>query len=420
MPNFIAREMSGMTSTICPWLTIVGIGEDGLAGLSETARQAIEEARLLFGGTRHLALVPERPGQERHPWPSPFELAYEQLLARRGQPVCVLASGDPMFFGIGATLAQRLPPDELRILPAPSSISLAAVRLGWALQDVTVIPAHGRPPARVNLHLAPGARLLVLSADGSTPGQLAAQLTARGYGPSRVTVLERLGGAFERRLESTAAEWDAGVEDCAALNLIAVECRADPDVLPLSRRVGLPDAAYEHDGQLTKRDVRAVTLARLAPRPGELLWDVGAGCGSIGIEWMRAEERCRAIAIESDAGRRTLIERNRDALGVPDLRLVAGRAPEALEGLEPPDALFIGGGLTVAGVAERCWSALKPGGRLVANAVTIQSEAFLVDLRARIGGELTRISVAHASPLGRFDGWRTAMPVTLLTAVKPR
>lgn len=408
-------------STTSPWLTIVGIGEDGWAGLSETARQAIDEARLLFGGARHLALVPERPGQERRPWPSPFELAHEQLLARRGQPVCVLASGDPMFFGIGATLAQRLPPEELCILPAPSSVSLAALRLGWALQDVTVIPAHGRPLARVNLHLAPGARLLVLSADGSTPHQLATQLTARGYGPSRMTVLERLGGALERRLEGTAVEWsqNAGTEGCAALNLIAVECRADPDALPLSRRVGLPDAAYEHDGQLTKRDVRAATLARLAPMPGELLWDVGAGCGSIGIEWMRADERCRAIAIESDAGRRALIERNRDALGTPDLVLVAGRAPEALEGLEPPDAIFIGGGLTVTGVAERCWSALKPGGRMVANAVTIQSEAFLVELRERIGGELTRISVAHAAPLGRFDGWRTAMPVTLLTAVKP-
>ncbi|MGQ9658573.1 MAG: precorrin-6y C5,15-methyltransferase (decarboxylating) subunit CbiE [Thermochromatium sp.] len=410
------------SSTTSPWLTIVGIGEDGWAGLSETARQAIEAAPLLFGGARHLALVPERPGQERHHWPHPFELAYERLLAQRGRPVCVLASGDPMFFGIGATLAQRLPPEELRILPAPSSISLAAARLGWALQDVRVIPAHGRPLARVNLHLAPGARLLVLSADGSTPGQLAAQLTARGYGPSRMTVLERLGGAGERRLEGTAAEWsqDAGAEDYAALNLIAIECWADPNALPLSRRAGLPDAAYEHDGQLTKRDVRAATLARLAPRPGELLWDVGAGCGSIAIEWLRADERCRAIAIEPDAERRALIERNRDALGVPDLVLVAGRAPEALEGLETPDAIFIGGGLTVTGVVERCWSALKPGGRLVANAVTLQSEARLIELYQRFGGELTRISVAQASPLGRFDGWRSAMPITLLTAVKPR
>lgn len=409
-------------SVTSPWLTIVGLGEDGLAGLNEMARRAINDARLLFGGARHLALVPERPGQQRHCWPTPFALACEQLLAQRGQPVCVLASGDPMFYGMGATLAQHLSPEEMRILPAPSSVSLAAARLGWALQDVQVVAAHGRPLARVNLHLTHGARLLVLSADGSTPNQLAAQLTARGYGQSRMTVLERLGGIHEHRLDGTAANWHQGdgAVDCAALNLIAVECLADPDALPLSRRAGLPDAAYVHDGQLTKRDVRAVTLARLAPSPGELLWDVGAGCGSIGIEWMRADERCRAIAIESDASRRAFIECNRDALGVPDLALVAGQAPEALDGLETPDAIFIGGGLTVAGVVERCWSALKPGGRLVANAVTLQSEALLVELRERFAGELTRITVAHAAPLGRFDGWRAAMPVTLLTAIKPR
>lgn len=398
------------------WLTVIGIGEDGYAGLSAAARQALDTARVLFGGARHLALIPERPDQERHAWPSPFELAYTQLLARRGQPVCVLASGDPMLFGIGATLAQRLPPAELRILPAPASVSLAAARLGWALQEVEIIPAHGRPLARVNLHLAPNARLLVLAADASTPRQLAAQLTARGYGPSQLTVLERLGGAHERRLDGTAATWTH--PDGAALNLIAVDCRAASDLLPLSRRAGLPDAAYDHDGQLTKRDVRAVTLAHLAPQPGDLLWDVGAGCGSIGIEWLRTDTRCRAIAIEADAGRRARIARNRDALGVPDLVIIAGHAPEALADLEPPDAIFIGGGLTVAGVADRCWAALKPGGRLVANAVTLQSEAALVALRAQIGGDLTRISVAQAAPLGRFDGWRTAMPVTLLTAHK--
>ena len=400
-----------------PWLTIVGIGEEGLAGLGESARTAIAEAPVLFGGERHLTLVPERPGQRRIPWPSPFAAAYDRLLAERGNPVCVLASGDPMLYGIGARLAERIPADEMRILPAPSSVALAAARMGWALERVRVVPAHGRPLERVNLHLADGVRLLLLSADGRTPARLAELLTGRGFGQSRLAVLERLGGPAERRIEGLAADWPDS--DCAALNLVAVECRADADCRAWSRRTSLPDDAFEHDGQLTKRDIRAATLARLAPRPGELLWDVGAGCGSIGIEWMRSDEGCRAIAIESDAGRRERIATNRDWLGVPDLVLVAGRAPDALEGLEPPDAVFIGGGLTVAGVADRCWSALKPGGRLVANAVTVQSEAFLVDLRERIGGELTRISVAHAAPLGRFDGWRTAMPVTLLTAVKP-
>lgn len=398
------------------WLSIVGIGEDGLAGLGEEARRVLDEARVLFGGERHLGLIPERADQQRLPWPSPFSAAYARVLAHRGHPVCVLASGDPMLFGIGGRLAEHLPPEEMRVLPAPSSVSLAAARMGWAVQDVRLVPAHGRPLERVHLYLAPGARLLVLSADGRTPGQLAALLTARGFGDSRLTLFERLGGPAERRLEGHAARWPQ--EPCAALNLIAVDCRAGPEARPLSRRCGLPDDAYAHDGQLTKRDLRAATLARLAPLPGELLWDVGAGCGSIGIEWMRADGGCRAIAIEPDAARRALIEHNRAALGVPDLVLIAGRAPGALEGLEPPDAVFIGGGLTTEGVAEGCWAALKPGGRLVANAVTLQSEAYLVDLRGRIGGELTRISVAHAAPLGRFDGWRAAMPVTLLVAVK--
>lgn len=399
------------------WLTIVGIGEDGLDALGRPARDAIVEAHVLFGGARHLAMVPERIGQARHAWPSPFKAAYEQLLAHRGSPVCVLASGDPMLFGIGGSLAKRLPAAEMRILPAPSSVSLAAARLGWPLQDLRVIPSHGRPLERVSLHLAPGARLLVLSADGDTPQQLAELLVTRGYGDSELTLFERLGGAAEHRQRATARTWTA--RDCAALNLVAIDCRPSPGTRPLSRRGALPDDAFEHDGQLTKRDLRAATLARLAPLPGELLWDVGAGSGSIGIEWMRADDGCRAIAIETNAERRAFIERNRATLGVPDLKLIAGPAPAALQGLEQPDAIFIGGGLTIEGVPEHCWQALKPGGRMVANAVTLQTEALLVALRARIGGELTRLSVAHARPLGRFDGWSTAMPVTILTAIKP-
>lgn len=400
-----------------PWLSIVGIGEDGLTGLGQHARRLLAQAEVLFGGERHLALVPEIEGQERIPWPTPFAAAYDRLLAYRGRPVCVLASGDPMVYGIGGSLGARVPAQEMRILPAPSSVSLAAARMGWALQEVRVVPAHGRPLERVNLHLAPGARLIVLSADGQTPARLAEQLTARGYGETLLTVFERLGGEGEIRREGRAEDWPHA--DCGQLNLVACECRPAQGCRPLSRRAALPDEAYCHDGQLTKRDVRAVTLAHLAPMPGELLWDVGAGCGSIGIEWMRADSRCRAIAIESDPFRQGLIQRNRIALGVPDLVLVAGRAPEALERLETPNAIFIGGGLTVSGVAERCWEALEPGGRLVANAVTLQSESFLMALRERIGGELTRIAVAHAEPLGRFDAWRAAIPVTILTAVKP-
>ncbi len=396
------------------WLTVVGIGEDGLDGLGAAARVAVAGASVLIGGRRHLDMVSSVTGQERLLWPSPFSAA--PVMARRGMPVCVLASGDPMFWGVGATLARLLPEGEMLVLPAPSAASLAAARLGWALHDVIVLSATGRPLELVHRHLYPGARLLVLAGGGADPARLARLLVGRGFGASRLVVLEHMGGGRERRLEALAADWPH--PHCADLLVLAVECRGDAGSRAWSGLAGLPDAAYRHDGQLTKRDVRAVTLAHLAPCPGEVLWDVGAGSGSIGIEWMRSHASCRAIAIESDPGRQALIAENRDALGVPGLHLVAGRAPDALAGLETPDAVFIGGGLTVAGVMETCWQALRPGGRLVANAVTLQGEALLTAWQVRTGGALTRLAVAQAGPLGRFEVWRTSMPVTILTAVQ--
>ncbi|MSO54493.1 MAG: precorrin-6y C5,15-methyltransferase (decarboxylating) subunit CbiE [Rhodospirillales bacterium] len=398
------------------WLTIVGIGEDGLPGLGKKARAAVLQARTLVGGKRHLALVPDR-GEERIAWPTPFDGAYDMLLARRGTPVCVLASGDPMWFGIGATLSRKIAAEEIAVYPAPSSFALAAARLGWPLQDVATLTVHGRPIEALHPHIHPSARLLILSDSCRTPGEVARLLRERGFGDSRLTVLEHLGGPKERRVDQTARDWKEAVG--ADLNIIAVECRADAEVSRLSTLAGLPDTAYVHDGQITKRDIRATTLAHLAPSPGELLWDVGAGCGSIGIEWMRAHPTCRTFAIEADAARCEFIDQNRCRLGVPDLRILHGRAPELLSGLATPDAVFIGGGLSEPHVIERCWEALRPGGRLVANAVTLQSEAILTEWRQRTGGELTRLSVAHAGALGRFDGWRTAMPVTLLSATKP-
>ncbi|WP_407292637.1 precorrin-6y C5,15-methyltransferase (decarboxylating) subunit CbiE [Stutzerimonas zhaodongensis] len=399
-----------------PWLTVVGIGEDGWAGLGEAARQALGEASRIIGSERQLALLLDQLQSRGEAWPSPFSL--QPVMSRRGTPLCVLASGDPMFYGIGATLARQLNPEEMRVFSAPSSVSLAAARLGWPLQEVEVVSLVARPLAALNSRIFRGTRLLILSNDGTSPAQVAQLLTSRGFGASRLTALEHLGGERERRVDSLAAEWSFGA--IADLNLLAVECIADSDVACVPLTPGLADHFYRHDGQLTKRDVRAVTLARLAPMPGELLWDVGAGCGSIGIEWMRAHPSCRAIAVEADAGRQALIEHNRDALGVPALKLVAGRAPEALAGLPAPDAIFIGGGVTVAGVMEQCWASLKPGGRLLANAVTLQSEAMLMSWRERIGGELTRLSVAHAQPLGGFDTWRGALPITLLQVEKPR
>ncbi|VVO88659.1 precorrin-6y C5,15-methyltransferase (decarboxylating) subunit CbiE [Pseudomonas fluorescens] len=398
-----------------PWLTVVGIGEDGFKGLGRNARHALLRASRIIGGQRQLDLLPTCIRGERQLWPSPFSL--EPLLALRGEPVCVLASGDPMFFGVGASLTRYVPADEMQILPVPSSCSLAAARMGWPLHEVVTLSVVARPLAALNAQLFSGVRLLVLSNDGQSPAAIAALLRERGFGPSRLSVLEHLGGAAERRIDGVASDWnDPTVAD---LNLTAIECIAEPNTPRLSRLAGLPDSAFKHDGQLTKRDVRAITLARLAPIPGELLWDVGAGSGSIGIEWMRAHPSCRALAIEADGGRQLLIEHNRDALGVPGLQLIRGNAPQALTGLERPDAIFIGGGVTREGVLDTCWAQLKPGGRLIANAVTLQSEMTLMAWREQHGGELTRIHIAQAQPLGEFDTWRQALPITLLDVTKP-
>lgn len=398
-----------------PWLTVVGIGEDGFKGLGRNARHALLRATRIIGAQRQLDLLPQCIGGERQLWPSPFSL--EPVLSRRGEPVCVLASGDPMFYGVGASLARQVAAEQLSILPAPSSVSLAAARLGWPLQEVVTLSVVARPVVALNAHLASGVRLLVLSNDGSSPALIAALLVERGFGSSRISVFEHLGGPAERRIDGHAHAWEHIT--AADLNLVAVDCLADANAPRLSRLAGLPDSAFKHDGQLTKRDVRAMTLARLAPMPGELLWDVGAGSGSIGIEWMRTHPSCRAVAIEADAGRQGLIEHNRDALGVPGLQLIRGKAPEALSGLETPDAIFIGGGVTRDGVLDTCWQHLRPGGRLVANAVTLQSEMTLMNWRAEHGGELTRIHVAQAQPLGEFDTWRQALPITLLEVIKP-
>ncbi len=395
------------------WLTVVGIGEDGFFGLGRAARRALLEAAVVMGGERHLAMLPARIRARREAWPKPFDVAH--VAAYRGTPVCILASGDPMLFGVGSTLARIVSPEEMRVISGPSSLSLAAARLGWPLQEVSTVSLVGRPLASLNAHLRNGARVLVMSGNGGSPDEISTLLNERGFGATAMSVFEHLGGLRERRIDAQARTWhDQMVAD---LNIVALTCRAETgDSLPLT--TGLPDNAFLNDGQLTKRDVRAITLARLAPAPGELLWDVGAGCGSIGIEWMRSHPTCRAIAIESDSRRHAFIAHNRDALGVPGLRLVEGRAPAALAGLPTPDAIFIGGGVTVPGVLQACWSSLREGGRLVANAVTLQGEAALVEWRSRYGGTLTRIAISEAQPLGGFDTWRGALPITLLDVTK--
>lgn len=397
------------------WLTVIGIGEDGYEGLGKEARRALLGAAHIIGAPRQLELLPHCLRASREPWPSPFTL--EPVWARRGEATCVLASGDPMLFGVGASLARQVDPHEWVVIPAPSSFSLAAARLGWALQEVELLSVVARPASGVNRYLHDGRRLLVLSQDGHSPAQLAESLRQAGFGASRIWVLEHLGGPLEHKTQGIARDWPAHTH--AALNVVAIECRSETALAGYPLTVGLPDDSFENDGQLTKRDVRALTLSRLAPRPHELLWDVGAGCGSVGIEWMRSHPSCRAVAIEANASRQAMILSNRETLGVPALSLIAGRAPEALEGLEPPDAIFVGGGVTVPGMLDACWAALKPGGRLVANAVTLQSEAELVRWREAHGGELIRMQIAHAKPLGGFDTWRSALPITLLSVAKP-
>ncbi|MFJ9695275.1 precorrin-6y C5,15-methyltransferase (decarboxylating) subunit CbiE [Kitasatospora sp. NPDC101183] len=398
-------------------ITVVGIGADGWNGLAPAPRDALREAEVIIGSPRQLDLLP-RPevGAERVAWPSPLRPAVHGLLAEHdGRRIAVLASGDPMFYGIGRTLTEVLDgPDRLRFLPHPSSVSYACARLGWPMESTEVVSLVGRPLDTLTLALHPGRRLLVLSADAATPAAVAALLTARGHGAARLTVLEKLGHASERRLLGSAEDWPHPPGD--PLNLIAVQLGDGPhnSLVP-----GLPDDAYESDGQLTKRHVRAATLAVLAPSPGELLWDVGGGSGSIAVEWLRAHRDCRAVTVERDAVRAERIARNAAALGVPRLRVVSGAAPAALAELPAPDAVFIGGGLTAPGLLESCWSALRPGGRLVANTVTLESEALLAQWYRRHGGDLVRLAVAHAVPVGGFTGWRQAMPVTQWSVVKP-
>ena len=397
------------------WLAVVGIGEEGLAGLAPAGRALVETAQVLVGGARHLGMVPES-GAERLLWERPLDRTIDAIAARRGRNVTVLASGDPLWYGIGVTLAGRFSREEMTIVPQPSAFSLAAARLGWPIADCAMVTLHGRPLDTLRLQLAPGRRVLVLSEDGGTPRAVAQLLTRLGWGPSRLTVLAHLGGTREAVIEEDAQSW--GDRRVADLNTIAIACRAAPGARALPLFAGLPDNAFEHDGQLTKREVRAATLAALAPLSGETLWDVGAGCGSIAIEWLRAGEGHSAVAIERNLMRAAVIARNASSLGVPGVRIVAGAAPEALDGLPVPDAIFVGGGIAEPGLLPLLWIRLRPGGRLVANVVTAEGEARLLDWHTRYGGELTRLAVSRAEPFGPRHLWRSLAPVTQLAVTK--
>jgi len=396
------------------WLSIVGIGEDGRAGLAPAAAAALDAARVVYGGRRHLDLAAPLDAEAR-PWPSPIHEAYPEILARRGNPTCILATGDPFHYGIGAEIARLVPPAEIRAFPQPSAFSLACARLGWPLAECGLVTLHGRALARIIPHIQPGARLLVLSWDGTTPAALAAMLTERGFGTSTLTVLEAMGGPRERIRAAKAEAFDLPAID--PLNTVSITIDGAGRALPLAP--GLDDGLFENDGQLTKAEIRALTLAALRPHPGLHLWDVGAGAGSIAIEWMLRHPSLRATAIEARPDRAERILRNAQAMGVPDLTVVTGAAPASLAGLTNPDAIFIGGGVSEPGILTTTLAALRPGGRCVANAVTLEGEAALLAAFANQGGSLRRFSVDRASPVGGLHGWRPAMPVTQWAWTKP-
>jgi precorrin-6B C5,15-methyltransferase / cobalt-precorrin-6B C5,C15-methyltransferase len=406
------------------WLSVVGIGDDGLTGLSPIARTILDRAEIIFGGKRHLAMLPATDSRTQLVWQSPFRESIDKIISHRGQQVCVLASGDPLCYGVGSGLHQALldqnltPLSEMTILPAPSAFSLACSRLGWTYQEIETVSLCGRDLHLIQPLLYPGAKILALSADRHTPIQLAQILQEQGLSEVKMTILEHLGGSQEKIMSNQIHDWvNIPDQSIADLHAIALEC---PDTISgYSRLPGLPDDAYIHDGQLTKREIRAVTLSTLAPQPGQLLWDVGAGNGSISIEWLRSHPRNRAIAIEQHAQRLQNIAINATKLGVPNLQAISGSAPAALINLPAPDAIFIGGGLTISGVFETCWNALKPGGKLVANGVTVETEQLIFQLQQQYGGQLDRIAIQRAEPVGKFLGWKALNPVTQWCVRKP-
>lgn len=394
------------------WLTVVGVGEDGPDGLAPASRAALEAAEVVMGPPRHLALLPDLAA-ERIPWPVPFSDGLPILRGLRGRRVAVLASGDPFWFGAGSVLAREFPREEGRALPAPSSFSLAAAWLGWPLEATPCLGLHAAPFGRLRRHLAPGARALVLLRDGAAVVGLADWLTGLGFGRTTLWVMEALGGPRERVRQASAEtlSLDAIVHPVC----VALDVAGEGPTIPAAS--GWPDAFFDHDGQITKRPVRALALSALAPRAGEHLWDIGAGSGSVGIEWLGCHPACTATAVEADPARAARLRANADALGADQLTLIEGRAPEALEGLDLPDAVFIGGGLSAA-LLEGLWTRLAPGTRLVAHAVTLESEALLAGWHGAKGGSLLRIELAEARPLGRRHGWQARHPVVQWSGVR--
>lgn len=399
-----------------PWLTVIGITEKGLAGLSTETLAYIDDAQVLVGGKRHLEKISTTTAIVID-WRDGLDAAHNKIYEHTGQRVVVIASGDPLHYGIGARLVERFGVDAIHFIPSPGAFSLAAARMGWSLPDVTCLTVHGRPLEAVNLHLYPKAKLLLLSWNGATPKALVELLAAKGFGDSRVSVLEHMDGDDENRVDGLAHNWPH--DQNANLNTIAVECIAGPEAQFWSRAPGLPEAAYQQDGQITKREVRAATLAALTPLPGQTLWDVGAGSGAVGIEWMRMDTHNHAIAFEHDTTKIDIIERNAKNLGVPMLKIISGDFLDNVQNFDQsPDAIFIGGGVSDPKVLNVCWDRLSTNGRMVANGVTVEAHHALMNFNLKYSGELVRISVARSGNVGRMTALRPMMDVLQLKVTK--
>ncbi|HHS82574.1 MAG TPA: precorrin-6y C5,15-methyltransferase (decarboxylating) subunit CbiE [Devosia sp.] len=393
------------------WLHVVGVGEQGVQELPAATRRLLENAQTIFGSPRFLDRIAAREGQDLRPYLSPFSRNLEAIIACRNSPTVVLASGDPNWFGIGATLSRHVGPDEMRLHPALSSFQLAAALLHWPLEQVRCLSLHGRPVENLARFLAPGARILALTGSARTLGQVRDLLLAANLPETRLSILENLGGEQQVIHEMVAADPLPAIGD---FYVLAIHC---PDRLQadyLARVPGLSDHLFRHDGQLTKRQVRAATLAHLAPFPGALLWDLGAGSGSIGIEWMRAAAGARATCVEINSERCANIRHNAGALGVPALEVVCADSAQWLASRDVstlPDAIFLGASLTDEPLFETCLKALRPGGRLVANAVTVAAQQALLARQARLGGELSSLSVASLGSIGSHRAMKPALPV---------
>jgi len=399
------------------WLTVVGIGEDGVPGLGLKALVAVQNAAFIFGGERHLAMLGSNIAAARQSWAQPLSDSLAKLVELRGQKVVVLASGDPMFYGIGSILVEHFALDEMDVLPHPSCFSYACARLGWAMQNVACRSIHARPLDALRRDIVDEARMLVLAHDSHSASLLAELFVSLGFGNSIFYVLEHLGGSQERIIRLLASE--IGGRTFADLSVIGVECHGhDAEMRHVTNTV-LPDSAFVHDGQLTKQDVRAIVLAHLAPKYNELLWDIGAGCGSIAMEWLRLGRDCRAVALEKNADRIDFIHRNAEALEVEGLQVIEAQAPDGLNDLETPHAIFIGGGFTDSGLCDYCWQSLRPGGRMVATAVTLETEAMFQAFVSKTQGRLIRLNLAEVEPLGHYHIWRPVLPITIMIAYKP-